>query len=152
MDGRILRHFHHLPWMVCGVSWAPIIHIHTGIDIIVNLWMSACVRLIHHCTSNQARGSNTYWMYNTQMMGHHGWMNNGTPLASTLYGVWCTMNSSHCCMCWHPSHLIHRCMGDVGSSLLKQPSKRITFILDRQHLKDLPWVDGRKLQHFHPLP
>ena len=37
------------------------------------------------------------------MMGHHGWMNTGTLLASTLYDVWCTMNSSHCCMCWHPS-------------------------------------------------
>ena len=86
------------------------------------------------------------------MMGHHGWMNTGTLLASTLYGAWCTMNFSRCCMCWHPSHLIHRCMCDVGSSLLKQASKRITFILDRHHLKDLPWVDGRKLQHFHQLP
>ena len=59
---------------------------------------------------------------------------------------------SHLFICWHSSYLIHRWMDDIDPPLLKQPSKRTTFILTRKYLKDMPRVDGRKLQHFYSLP
>ena len=130
MDGRIIiRHFHHLHLIECDVSWAPTIQIHTGIDSTATLWISACCRLIHHCTSNQAKGSNIYWPHNEQIIGHHKKINTGTLLASTMYGVWCTMNSSHYCMSWWTSRILDMCMGDIGPRLPKQQDKRITSIL-----------------------
>ena len=80
VDRWKLGHFHPLPWMMCDIQWSPIVNI--DIDTSLNSSMDACVRLIHHNTGKQTRGSHPYWSY--------------TP-------------------------------------------------------KNVPWVDGWKLGHFHPL-
>ena len=68
----------------------------------------------------------------------------GTFLSFALDDVWCTLNSNHPYRCWHLSQSINRCIGEVHTSLHKQPIKGITSILATQHSKDGPWVDGWK--------
>ena len=55
VDRWNLGHFHPLPWMVCDIPWSPTIHI--DIDTTLNSSMDEWVRLIHHYTGNQTRGS-----------------------------------------------------------------------------------------------
>ena len=150
VDGWKLGHFHPLPWMVYDVPWAPTIH--TCVDTPVNPSMSAWVRLIHHCISNQARGSHPYWPHNTQRMDEHGGKKTGTFSAFAFDGVWCTMSSNHMYRFWHPYQSINGYMNKVDTPLHKQPSKRITSILATQHPNDIPWVDRWKLGHFLLLP
>ena len=80
------------------------------------------------------------------------WMKTGTRLSLALDIVWYTISSNNPYICFHPSQFINGCMDEFGSPLYKQPNKGITYILATQHPKDVPWVDGWKLGHFHPLP
>ena len=79
------------------------------------------------------------------------WMKTGTRLSLALDIVWYTISSNNPYICFHPSQFINGCMDEFGSPLYKQPNKGITYILATQHPKDVPWVDGWKLGHFHPL-
>ena len=93
MDERKLAYFLLLPWMVCDVPWAPTINA----DIVtpINSSVGTLMRLIHHCTYNQARGSHTYWSHNNPRMDQHGWNKTSILLALALVGVWCAMKSNH---------------------------------------------------------
>ena len=62
------------------------------------------------------------------------------------------MSFNHPYTYWYPSQFISGCLSDVASPLYTQPSKGITSILVTQHPKDVQYVDGLKLGHFHPLP
>ena len=101
VHGWKLGHFNPLPWMICDVPWAPTIH--TSVDTPFNPSVCTWVRLIHHCTSNKARGSHPYWPHNTPRMDQHGWKKTGTLSSSALDSVWCNMSSNHPCRCWNPS-------------------------------------------------
>ena len=136
MDGIKLAYFLLLPWLVYDVPWNLIIHI--DFNTLLNSSMYAWVRLIHHCTSNRARGSNPYWPHNTPKMDQHGWKKIGTVSSSALDGVWCTMRSNHSYRCWHPSQFINVFMGEVDPLLHNQPIKGITSILTTQYYKDGP--------------
>ena len=116
--------------MVCDVPWAPIIH--TYVDTPLNPYMGAWVGLIHHYTSNKARGWHIYWLHDPQMMDWHGWKKTDTLLASALDVVWCTMSSNHPYICWHHSKFINVFMDEVDIPLHKQPNNGVTSILATQ--------------------
>ena len=88
VDGWKLAHFLLKPsWIVCDVLWDPTIH--TCVDTPLNSSMYAWMRLIHHCTGNQSRGSHPYWPHNIQRM-YHVWMNENWGTFILCLG-WCVM-------------------------------------------------------------
>ena len=148
VDGYKLGHFHPLPWMVYNIPWIPITHM--GLDTLLNSSMCSYVGLIHHYTSNQARGSYPYWPHNTPRMDHHGWLKTGTLLALAWDSEWCTMSSNHPYRYWYHSQFISRCMCGVDIPLHKQPSKGVK----PGHIMLQGWtsMDERKVAHFLLLP
>ena len=87
VDGWKLGHFHPLPCMVCGVPWAPTINADFGTTL--NPSKGTWMMLIHHCISNQARGSHPYWPHNTKRI-YHGWMDENWGTSCSCLG-WCVM-------------------------------------------------------------
>ena len=125
--------------------------IHTSVDTPLKSYFGACMGLLYHCTSNQARESHSYWPHITPRMDQHGWKKTGTLLDTILDSVWCIMGSNHPYKYWHPSQFINGYLGEVDPPLYKQPSKGVTSILTTNYPKDLLWVDGWKLRPFYLL-
>ena len=115
VDGWKLAHFLLLPWMMCDVPWAPIIHV--CVDIPLNPSVGAWVRLIHQYTKQPSKGIISILATQHCKVDKHGGKKTGILLASVLDGVWCSMRSNHPYRCWHHSQFISVCMCEVGLTL-----------------------------------
>jgi hypothetical protein len=120
---------------LCDIPWSTIVNI--DINTTLNSSMDAWVRLIHHYTGKQTRGSHPYWSYipnNVQCMD--GWkLGHFHPLPWMVCDVlWAPTIHTGVDILVNPSMDIWVALMDT--TLHEQPSKEVTFILVTQHQKD----------------
>ena len=151
MEERKLTHFQPLLLlMVCDVPWAPTIC--TDFDTHLKPSMGTWMRLIHHYTSNQTMGSHPYRPHKTKTI-YHGWMDENWGTSCSCLGWYAIYNELQPSIQVLTPLSIHLWMHVWGwVTIVQETKQRVTYLLATQHPNDVPWVDGWKLGHFHPLP